>query len=95
MFKYFSLFSGIGGFELGIKQAYKSRLQVAEQTRKECNIFGQGNNENLTEWDGGIFCIGFSEIDKYATQIYKSHFNHREYGNVQQIFQVLIFELPL
>ena len=40
--KYFSMFSGIGGFELGIS--------------------------NKGE------CIGYSEIDKYAIQIYQKHF---------------------
>ena len=52
--KYFSLFSGIGGFEKGMG-------------------------------DKGE-CVGFSEIDKYATQIYKKHFpNHKEYGDVSKI----------
>ena len=32
------------------------------------------------------FCIGFSEIDKYAIQIYKKHFpEHKEYGDVTKI----------
>lgn len=31
-------------------------------------------------------CVWFSEIDKYATQIYKSHFpNHPEYGDITKI----------
>ena len=68
--KYFSMFSGIGGFELGIN-------------------------------DRGT-CIGFSEIDKYAIQIYKSHFpNHKEYGNARDIiperiddFDVLVGGFP-
>ena len=31
-------------------------------------------------------CIGFSEIDKYATQIYQKHFpNHTNYGDITQI----------
>jgi len=51
--KYLSLFSGIGGFELGIGD------------RGEC--------------------IGFSEIDKYAVQTYKKHFNHKEYGDITKI----------
>ncbi|MBW2968540.1 DNA cytosine methyltransferase [Candidatus Woesearchaeota archaeon] len=52
--KYFSLFSGIGGFELGI-----------------------GNKAK---------CIGYSEIDKYAIQIYKRHFpKHKNYGNAKKI----------
>jgi len=51
--KYFSMFSGIGGFELGVPKKYK--------------------------------CIGFSEIDKYAIQIYKKHFNHKNYGDCTKI----------
>jgi len=52
--KYLSLFSGIGGFELGI--------------------------------DKKAECIGFSEIDKYAIQIYKKHFpNHNNYGDITKI----------
>jgi len=51
--KYLSLFSGIGGFELGI-----------------------GNKAK---------CIGFSEIDKYAIQVYKKQFNHKNYGDITKI----------
>ncbi len=51
--KYISLFSGIGGFELGI-----------------------GNKAK---------CVGFSEIDKYAIQIYQKHFNHKNYGDITTI----------
>lgn len=52
--KYLSLFSGIGGFELGI-----------------------GNTGE---------CIGYSEIDKYAIQIYNKHFpTHHNYGDATKI----------
>jgi len=52
--KYFSMFSGIAGFELGIGKKGK--------------------------------CIGYSEIDKYAIQIYKKHFpNHKNYGDATTI----------
>lgn len=52
--KYFSMFSGIGGFELGI-----------------------GDQAN---------CAGFSEIDKYAIEVYKKHFpTHRNYGDATTI----------
>ena len=51
--KYFSTFSGIGGFELGI-----------------------GNKGD---------CIGYSETDKYAVQIYEKHFNHKNYGDITKI----------
>jgi len=52
--KYFSTFSGIGGFELGIGSEHE--------------------------------CVGFSEIDKYAIQIYQKHFpKHKNYGNITTI----------
>lgn len=55
--RYLSLFSGIGGFELGIQQAYERP-----------------------------FCIGYSEIDKYAIKIYQSNFpSHKNYGDITKI----------
>ena len=55
--KYFSVFSGIGGFE----QAIHSVFPDAE-------------------------CVGFSETDKYAIQIYKKHYpNHKNYGDITKI----------
>ena len=30
-------------------------------------------------------CIGYSEIDKYAIQIYQKHFNHKNYGDATKI----------
>lgn len=52
--RYLSLFSGIGGFELGIGTEHE--------------------------------CVGYSEIDKYATEIYSRHFpTHRNYGDITKI----------
>ena len=99
--KYFSMFSGIGGLELGILRAYRKengRVQTNTQGKyekgqrlestprqKACTQnrrYGEQFNSNP---DGGATCIGFSEIDKYAIQIYKKHFNHKEYGDVSKI----------
>jgi len=54
--KYFSTFSGIGGFDLAL------------------NRLGHG-------------CVGYSEIDKYAIQIYKKNFGDevKNYGNARNI----------
>jgi DNA (cytosine-5)-methyltransferase 1 len=61
MLRYFSTFSGIGGIELGIKQAYETTKEKAE-------------------------CIGYSEIDKYASKIYQDHFpDHKNYGDITEI----------
>ena len=51
--KYFSMFSGIGGFEYGIG-------------------------------DKGE-CVGYSEINKYAIQVYTNHFKHTNYGDATKI----------
>ena len=87
--KYFSLFSGIGGFEYGIQRSITKDLSEKsnrEETDKEardkegqCNELFNRNTDRFT-------CIGFSEIDKYAKQIYKKHFGgHKDYGNCTKI----------
>lgn len=68
--KYFSTFSGIGGFELGIGSKHE--------------------------------CVGFSEIDKYAIEIYQKHFpEHKSYGDITKIdakqlpdFELLVGGFP-
>jgi len=79
------MFSGIGGFELGIQQAYedirKSRKskQVGNIRGHKPNIERNGQNEQYPS------CIGYSEIDKYAIQIYEKHFKHKNYGDITKI----------
>jgi len=79
------MFSGIGGFELGIRNFLSGqkpnikRRETKDLQRNLPNI----STENL-EVDAS--CVGFSEIDKYATQIYKKHFNHTEWGDAKNIF---------
>ena len=80
--KYFSLFSGIGGFELGIKQANESlsKTKRKKQRRGEKNI--PSNGKPLMEPQ----CVGYSELDKYAIQIYEKHFpEHKNYGDITKI----------
>ena len=92
--KYLSLFSGIGGFELGIKQAYETRsnrsLGDRKQLSKATNLQQKQNSTNSSgklgdRWWKCPKCIGYSEIDKYAIQIYKKHFNHKNYGDITKI----------
>ncbi len=79
--KYLSLFSGIGGFELGIQKAYESisKTKGKQQGRNKENLSGDGK-ELL-----GAECIGYSEIDKYAIQVYNKHFKHKNYGDATKI----------
>jgi DNA (cytosine-5)-methyltransferase 1 len=88
--KYLSLFSGIGGFELGIKQAYERISNEVEQ--RGC---GQEKGEleaalpmPIGESDKRQYptCIGYSEIDRYASSIYQYHFpEHKNYGDITKL----------
>lgn len=78
--KYLSTFSGIGGFELGIQQAYELSKVGTESKNSTDN---QGGTSQHGERP---LCIGFSEIDKYAAAIYQKHFpNHKNYGDITTI----------
>jgi len=105
--KYFSLFSGIGGFELGIHKAY------VEITHRNAVRKGKGNQKKnakvrqglesakgkgaraqdgrpikLPDWSDdprAPHCVGYSEIDKYAIQIYEKYFKHKNYGDIRKI----------
>ena len=97
--KYFSLFSGIGGFELGILYALcGTKKYEYEKAIGQCQRQRRLESDQTTR----LACVGFSEIDKYATQVYKNHFPaHKEYGNVQQInwndvenFELLVGGFP-
>lgn len=103
--KYLSLFSGIGGFELGMLNAHveathrkKNRGgEEAQKTRggkgysksessgpkgrrtRQHNHIGGSRQEPLT-------CVGYSEIDKYAVEIYQKRFpQHKNYGDITKI----------
>lgn len=84
--KYLSLFSGIGGFELGIQQAHESNRD-RRNTEESSVDGGIAASTSINEWFGeSPTCIGFSEIDKYATAIYQKHFpNHHNYGDITKI----------
>jgi len=92
--KYLSLFTGIGGFELGIKQAYEelyNRLQSGQDREENNSPHKKGTGgEHITSEFGERkqyrpVCIGYSEIDKYAIQTYEKHFNHKNYGDITKI----------
>jgi len=80
--KYLSLFSGIGGFELGIQQAYENNRKLL-QGKKATDI--RENSTDNKSRQNGVTCIGYSEIDKYAIQVYEKHFNHKNYGDITTI----------
>jgi DNA (cytosine-5)-methyltransferase 1 len=97
------MFSGIGGFELGIQNAYRSqngRGQENPQTNeKEREGLESAAGQKAGPEEGQPCqyahdsegrcepaCVGYSEIDKYAVQIYERHFHgHRNYGDATKI----------
>lgn len=87
--KYFSMFSGIGGFEKGIENAFNSHKQSAtfKQNKEGRNRdVDEDRTDVLSSSRSSPFCIGYSEVDKYATKIYQKHFpNHKAYGNATRI----------
>jgi len=88
MTRYLSLFSGIGGFELGIIKAYESVLQ-SYGYKREVHPEQTYGRYLPDDWGDNMeepICIGYSEIDKYATQIYQKHFpEHKNYGDITKI----------
>lgn len=92
---YFSAFSGIGGFEMGIQQAYESDIQrkhLGAESQSEERRQGRVGAAHLDDQvlrpadRSAPLCIGYSEIDKYAIKIYEHHFpNHKNYGDITEI----------
>lgn len=77
--RYFSMFSGIGGFELGIKYACLRPTQPDISPRPRSV---HSSSDQQLEWQ----CVGYSEIDKYAVQVYERWFNgHTNYGDATKI----------
>lgn len=99
---YFSLFSGIGGFELGIQQAYEYLSSTSRQQRGRLERNGSDADNQQKLITTQPVCIGFSEIDKYAIQIYQKQFpNHKNYGDITKIdtqdlpdFELLVGGFP-
>ncbi len=79
--RYFSMFSGIGGFELGIQRAFDNRPNLRDGLEDI-----QDSSPNTQESQVRAECVGYSEIDKYAIATYQSHFGgHRNYGDATKI----------
>lgn len=88
----FSTFTGIGGFEIGIRNAYLKHALVSEESEQEERTQGRGRptdqqSVQLHDRDGSApLCVGYSEIDKYAIKVYERHFpNVRNYGDITKI----------
>ena len=104
--KYLSLFTGIGGFELGIQYAYTRLAQQGGQAdtlsgrQETLNSTGVGDTQDERTVHGTNptepICIGYSEIDKYACSIYQRHFpGHHNYGDITLINEKELPEFDL
>lgn len=105
--KYFSTFSGAGGFELGIQYAMETNQKKTQCTGQEDEEAIRGRQyqladerrEGLGNCDGTglceqsnersprqLICVGFSEIDRYASAVLKYHYpNIKNYGDISKI----------
>lgn len=83
---YFDTFTGIGGFTLGIEQAYENNTRKSRQSKQVDDIPNLPNTSRIEQNEQHPLCIGYSEIDKYASSIYKYHYpNHTNYGDITRI----------
>lgn len=82
------MFSGVGGFELGIQRAFDSREHKGqERPRSIQHIQRQGDMADISGQPlNRPICIGYSEIDKYAIETYEHNFKgHKNYGDATTI----------
>jgi len=89
---YFSMFSGIGGFELGIQRAFDNEYaSISQKPKPQERTQGRkrsSDKQQVQLYDRNrttALCVGYSEIDKYADQIYQKHFGGKNYGNATEI----------
>ena len=87
--KYFDAFSGYGGFSLGIKQAYENLDNRGTSGTSELAVHGDKSDSDSGDGNGrraDPVCAGYSEVDKYAIQVYSKHFpEHKNYGDITKI----------
>lgn len=84
--KIFSTFTGIGGFEIGIHNAW-----LRAQGKGKPSEAPTGNTQRQPEQlpqlcIQGLDVVGYSEINKYASSVYERHFKGaKNYGDITKI----------
>ena len=72
----FSTFSGIGGFEIGIQNAYSKVAGLADAPQVE--VLADDSTNHQSQYGGQPpTCVGYSEIDKYAIKVYEKQFKQQ------------------
>lgn len=95
--KYFSMFSGIGGFELGINQAFQCASTI--QPERQMDVLRPTGHKPDSDgqlgdgWRTRPICVGYSEIDKYAIATYEKNFG-KEIKNYGDATTINTAELP-
>ena len=82
--RYFSMYSGVGGFEYGIQQTFSA----FGNARKTKDLQNDISNNNNTKWRRApAVCVGYSEIDKWASAVYKYNYGTdiKNYGDADEI----------
>jgi len=82
MIKYLSLFSGIGGFEIGIQNATQHIRRIRGGDSSLRNMPDTSNSGG--RWTPPT-CVGYSEIDEPAIKTYEEHFEHENFGDITTI----------
>lgn len=83
---YLSLFSGIGGFELGLERCAANYRTHRTETPIPLRIPRTGNILLPDTQLENARCVGFSEIDQHAKAIYQHHFpTHTDLGDIRSI----------
>jgi DNA (cytosine-5)-methyltransferase 1 len=87
--RYFSMFTGVGGFELGLENT-RSKSYLSEGWNKNFrstqNLQSKWNKSSNEKSSNNFRCIGFSEIDKYANQLLANKFPEvKNYGDATKI----------
>jgi DNA (cytosine-5)-methyltransferase 1 len=84
--RYFSMFTGVGGFELGLTNSNQFNTGTQSDNERLLNSTSECNGNGWRSCSNGFECIGFSEIDKYANQLLANKFpSVRNYGDATKI----------
>lgn len=100
--KYFDAFAGIGGFALGIQRAGDHRQKTDNERGCDKDLSEGIAHTKRNDVERHVSCVGYSEIDKYASSVYQRHFGgHKPYGDITKIktetipdFDILVGGFP-